>query len=167
MSMSFVPCLKKVTCSNVLFFTFCIYMQFSKLTEAEVWLDASTQIFFSLGLAFGGLISMASYNPINNNIVRDALLVSIVNCGTSIFAGITIFGILGYKVRMVHILGFSRKKLYPLPSPLFWGYLDFTMTPLWNIWKFPIFLHWPSGIPRFFLKFWQTTLELDLFHCCS
>ena len=167
MSMSLVPCLKKVTCSNVLFFTFCIYMQFSKLAEAEVWLDASTQIFFSLGLAFGGLISMASYNPINNNIVRDALLVSIVNCGTSIFAGITIFGILGYKVRMVHILGFSRKKLYPLPSPLFWGYLDFTMTPLWSIWKFPIFLHWPSGIPRFFLKFWQTPLELDLFHWCS
>ena len=109
MSMSLVPCLKKVTCSNVLFFTFCIYMQFSKLTEAEVWLDASTQIFFSLGLAFGGLISMASYNPINNNIVRDALLVSIVNCGTSIFAGITIFGILGYKVRGNGIISNKNK----------------------------------------------------------
>eukprot|EP00111_Clytia_hemisphaerica_P005902 TCONS_00017112-protein len=70
---------------------------FEALTKAEVWLDASTQIFYSLGLAFGGLISMASYNEINNNIVRDALLVSVVNCGTSIFGGVTIFGILGYK----------------------------------------------------------------------
>ena len=75
-----------------------LLFKFEKLANAEVWLDASTQIFYSLGLAFGGLISMASYNPINNNIVRDALLVSVVNCATSIFAGVTIFGILGYKV---------------------------------------------------------------------
>ncbi|XP_057316090.1 sodium- and chloride-dependent transporter XTRP3-like [Hydractinia symbiolongicarpus] len=74
--------------------------QFEKLAEPETWLDASTQIFYSLGLAFGGLISMSSYNDINNNVVRDALLVSCVNCGTSIFAGIVIFGILGYKANV-------------------------------------------------------------------
>jgi len=71
--------------------------KFEKLKEAETWLDAATQIFYSLGLAFGGLISMSSYNKINNNVVRDAILVSMVNCFTSVFAGIVIFGILGYK----------------------------------------------------------------------
>eukprot|EP00795_Rhopilema_esculentum_P003772 gene3772-15054_t len=70
---------------------------FNHLKNPEVWLEASTQIFYSLGLAFGGLIAMASYNPINNNVLRDAVMVSSINCGTSIFASIVIFCILGFK----------------------------------------------------------------------
>ncbi len=53
------------------------------LTRPEVWLEAGTQVFFSLGLAFGGLIAFSSYNPANNNCFRDAILVSFTNCGTS------------------------------------------------------------------------------------
>jgi len=74
--------------------------EWERLATAEVWLEACTQIFYSLGLAFGGLIAMASYNPIKNNIVRDAVMVSSINCGTSIFAGIVIFSILGYKANL-------------------------------------------------------------------
>jgi len=62
-----------------------------------VWLEAGTQIFFSLGLAFGGLIAYASYNPVNNNCARDALLVAFTNCSTSLFAAIIIFSIMGFK----------------------------------------------------------------------
>merc|ERR1712141_305224 len=71
--------------------------KFEKLADPVVWLEAGTQIFFSLGLAFGGLIAYASYNPVNNNCTRDAIFVAITNCSTSLFAGIIIFAIMGFK----------------------------------------------------------------------
>jgi len=71
--------------------------KWEKLAEAQTWLKAGTQIFFSLGLGFGGLIAYSSYNPANNNLKRDAIFVAITNCSTSIFAGIIIFAILGFK----------------------------------------------------------------------
>ena len=78
--------------------------QWEKLLEPVVWLEAGTQIFFSLGLAFGGLIAYSSYNPANNNCTRDAIFVAITNCSTSLFAGIIIFAIMG-KSNPIRILG--------------------------------------------------------------
>ncbi|XP_027888611.1 sodium- and chloride-dependent GABA transporter ine [Xiphophorus couchianus] len=68
----------------------------SKLFEVKVWVSAAAQVFNSLGIAYGCMISMASYNKFNNNITRDVLIVSLVNSFTSILAGLVIFSAIGY-----------------------------------------------------------------------
>ncbi|RUS72522.1 hypothetical protein EGW08_019718, partial [Elysia chlorotica] len=69
---------------------------FTRLASSQVWVDAANQVFFSLGPGFGVLLAFASYNPIHNNVYRDALMTSVINCATSFFSGFIIFMILGY-----------------------------------------------------------------------
>ncbi|XP_007437918.1 sodium- and chloride-dependent transporter XTRP3 [Python bivittatus] len=68
-----------------------------QLANPQTWINAATQIFFSLGLGFGSLIAFASYNEPNNNCERHAILVSLINSATSIFASIVTFSIYGFK----------------------------------------------------------------------
>uniref|UniRef100_A0A8D8BT13 Transporter n=1 Tax=Culex pipiens TaxID=7175 RepID=A0A8D8BT13_CULPI len=75
--------------------------RWESILEPVVWLEAGTQIFFSLGLAFGGLIAFSSYNPANNNCYRDALVVSFTNCSTSMFAGVVVFSVIGFKAHSI------------------------------------------------------------------
>ena len=68
----------------------------------QCWLDAATQIFFSFGLAFGGLIAFSSYNPMKNNVEKDAILVSLCNWFTAIYACTVIFAIMGFKATLMY-----------------------------------------------------------------
>ncbi|KAM7420091.1 hypothetical protein PAMA_014681 [Pampus argenteus] len=68
-----------------------------ELAKPTTWINAATQIFFSLGLGFGSLIAFASYNQYNNNFEHQAIIVSLINSGTSIFASIVTFAIYGFK----------------------------------------------------------------------
>ncbi|XP_058148631.1 inactive sodium-dependent neutral amino acid transporter B(0)AT3 [Dasypus novemcinctus] len=72
-------------------------LQMQTLQSPRVWLDAATQIFFSLSLAFGGHIAFASYNPPRNDCRKDAVTVALVNSMTSLYASIAIFSVLGFK----------------------------------------------------------------------
>lgn len=98
-------------------------LQWELLKNADIWKDAATQMFFTLSLGFGALIAFASYMPIHNQVMRDAYTVVFVNCGTSLFAGIVVFSILGYRehitgipVTEVRIIFFHENYLAGIPA---------------------------------------------------
>ncbi|XP_066998089.2 sodium- and chloride-dependent GABA transporter ine [Anabrus simplex] len=65
------------------------------LADAKVWVNAAAQNFNSFGIAFGSVISFASYNRFHNQILVDTLAVSIINAFTSILVGIFAFATIG------------------------------------------------------------------------
>lgn len=75
---------------------FFIVPVWDELLSVEVWVNAAAQIFNSIGIGFGSLMAMSSYNDFNNNILKDTLSISIINSVTSILAGFVIFSAFGY-----------------------------------------------------------------------
>ncbi|XP_078497437.1 sodium-dependent neutral amino acid transporter SLC6A17 isoform X1 [Lissotriton helveticus] len=76
--------------------------QLEKMLDPQVWREAATQVFFALGLGFGGVIAFSSYNKKDNNCHFDAALVSIINFFTSVLATLVVFAVLGFKANVMN-----------------------------------------------------------------
>lgn len=78
------------------------HRQMEQLMDIHCWLDAAAQIFFSFGLAFGGLIAFSSYNPTRNNVQKDAIIIGVTNWGTAIFNCAVIYAVIGFKATVMY-----------------------------------------------------------------
>ncbi|KAL4221548.1 hypothetical protein ACF0H5_019805 [Mactra antiquata] len=68
----------------------------SKLARGQVWVEAAIQCFFSLGPAYGGVITMASFNKFHHSALRDTLIVCFADAFTAVYGGIAVFSVLGF-----------------------------------------------------------------------
>ncbi|MFP5218383.1 MAG: sodium-dependent transporter [Actinomycetes bacterium] len=68
----------------------------SALTSASVWAAAFGQIFFSLSIGFGIMITYASYVGRREDMVGSGLVVGFSNSGFELLAGIGVFAALGF-----------------------------------------------------------------------
>lgn len=61
----------------------------------QVWVYAAAQNFNSLGVAFGGLITMSSYNKYNNKIIRFVNIVLLISNSAKLPTYIITFAAVG------------------------------------------------------------------------
>ncbi|PZU37633.1 MAG: sodium-dependent transporter [Microbacterium sp.] len=66
------------------------------LADPDVWIAAYSQIFFSLSIAFGIMITYASYRKRRANLTAPGLVVAFANSSFEILAGIGVFATLGF-----------------------------------------------------------------------
>ncbi|XP_071082121.1 sodium- and chloride-dependent glycine transporter 1-like [Haliotis cracherodii] len=75
---------------------------FNRLQHSQVWLEGLLQVFFSVGPAWGTIITLTSHNSPHNNIVRDSFLIPLIAELTSVFSGFVVFATVGF---LAHDLG--------------------------------------------------------------
>ncbi|MEV3938821.1 sodium-dependent transporter [Glycomyces sp. NPDC049804] len=68
----------------------------SALQDSTVWVSAYGQIFFSLSVGFGIMVTYASYLKRKSDITTSAFTVGFANSSFELLAGIGVFSVLGY-----------------------------------------------------------------------
>lgn len=110
------------------------------LKQSRPWVNAASQIFNSIGIAFGSMIMFASYNRFDNNFLHDTVAVTLVNAITSLIVGIFTFATIGnialeQNTPVKDVIADSPGLLfvvYPqaiakMPAPQLWAVLFFFM----------------------------------------
>ncbi len=75
----------------------------SSLLDSGVWAAAFAQIFFSLSVAFGIMLTYSSYLPKNSDLTGPGLVVGFANSSFEILAGIGVFSVLGFMAQSQNV----------------------------------------------------------------
>jgi len=67
----------------------------SQAFRPQTWIDAFSQIFFTLSIGFGIMVAYASYLPKKTDIPTSAFLAAMGNCAFSVFAAFAVFSAIG------------------------------------------------------------------------
>ncbi len=78
------------------------------LADPAVWVAAYTQIFFSLSIAFGIMLTYSSYLKTRTNLVPTGLVAAFANSSFELLAGFGVFATLGF---MAHTQGVGVDEL--------------------------------------------------------
>lgn len=68
----------------------------SKIADPQVWINAYGQIFFSLSIGFGIMITYASYLPKRSDLSNNAFIAAFANSSVEFLAAIAVFAALGF-----------------------------------------------------------------------
>jgi SNF family Na+-dependent transporter len=77
--------------------------QWHMLLNADIWLQAYTQVFFSVSLGFGIMIAYASFLPRTADITNNACIIGLADAATAFIGGLAVFGALGFHAQRIEI----------------------------------------------------------------
>jgi len=112
----------------------------SEMLKPKVWVYAAAQVFNSIGIAFGSLIAFASYQDFSGPILRNSLIVIVIDAITCILCGVCVFATLGSLAFTQHttvdnvvtqgpglVFVVFPHALSQLPLPQLWAVIFFAM----------------------------------------
>ncbi|XP_060081834.1 sodium- and chloride-dependent betaine transporter-like [Ylistrum balloti] len=118
---------------------FYVKPDFQRLLHFQVWCDAALQVFYSLGPAWGGVLTMASFSRFQNRCFSDAVLCVSMDLITAFYCGFVVFSIVGF---LAHESGMRVDEVIETgPGLVFLTYPEaLTRLPLPQLWCFLFFL---------------------------
>lgn len=122
---------------GILFF---LTPNWNALFDTQVWAAAIGQIFFTLALGFGAMVTYASYEYKTNDVIKAAFIATLSDGAIGLIAGFTVFATVGYlthdnfqSIQELASLGPSLafvifpKALSAMPGAIFVAILFFVM----------------------------------------
>jgi len=114
-----------------------------QLGSGKIWQAATSQVFYSTGVAFGYYTAYASYNNKFCDAVQDAIIICVSNAAFESFAAFAVFGVVGYLNMQpgvgdpvgTYTLGFYTlpTAIQEMPGAPFWAVLFFLVLFLLGI----------------------------------